>query len=609
MNGGAWQQATTKTVNLSDRVNLAAFEISGGTWSWTGPNNFVASTREIDAVPLPLPSNVYTLTYTNTSGATSTQAFTISVNSTPIAPAIQVNGGAWQQGTTKAVNLSDRVNLAAYEISGGSWSWNGPNSFTASTREIDAVPLPLPSNLYTLTYTNTSGVTSTQAFTVTVNSTPIVPYIRVNGVIWQQTASAAVSVGTSISLAGGEISGGSWSWNGTGGFTSASREIDDVPLATGINTYMATYTNTSGVASTQVFTITVNPPVTLVSIEVSPASPNLWSGTTQQFMAIGNYSDGSSQILPSVTWNSGTEGVATLASDGTNYPTATAVTTGMSNISATVGSVSGSATLTVLPPPVTQQGVNGIAVDNGTNGNDTLFFQGVQQQLTTTLTNDYSGESIAINDIYNVGTSAYNGMNGLDTLLMTNAADAMFALTGSNLTLNSVENIAAGPGNDIVDLASNQVRLGNLTITGSSGDDILWANAGNDLVQGNDGNDRINGGPGNDIVNGGNGDDVVDGGAGNDTVTGDAGNDTLVYTWSENIGNIDVYDGGLDSDTLVLQLTQAQANVAAADIAAAQAFIAAHSDTTSSTGPSFTFTKFGLTFSNIETLSVVITGP
>ena len=51
-------------------------------------------------VRFPSPSNVYTATYTNTSGAASTRAFTITVNSTPIVPYLQVNGGAWQQIST-----------------------------------------------------------------------------------------------------------------------------------------------------------------------------------------------------------------------------------------------------------------------------------------------------------------------------------------------------------------------------------------------------------------------------------------------------------------------------------------------------------------------------
>ena len=78
------------------------------------------------------------------------------------------------------------------------------------------------------------------------------------------------------------------------------------------------------------------------------------------------------------------------------------------------------------------------------------------------------------------------------------------------------------------------------------------------------------------MIHGGNNDDIVDGGAGDDMVYGDAGNDTLVYTLSENIGATDLYDGGTGTDYLAPHLTQAQANMAAADIAAAQAFITAH---------------------------------
>ncbi|HEX3572709.1 MAG TPA: Ig-like domain-containing protein, partial [Acidobacteriaceae bacterium] len=610
VNGGAWQQVSSVAVNVGDTVNLAPLNINGGSWSWTGPGGFTSTARQINRVSLTSASNVYTVTYTNTSGATSSQAFTVTVNPTAVVPYLEVNRGAWQQASSTAANVGDKVNLAGQNISGGTWIWTGPNGFTSTSREIDAVPLTTATNTYTLTYTNTDGVASSpQTFLITINPTPIVPYIRVNGGAWQQAAGATVLTTDTVNLAGLQQTGGTWSWTGPNSFSSTSREIDAVPLMSGTNTYTATYTNIDGVNSTQGFTITANPPPTLVSIEVSPSAPNLWSGTTEKFMAIGNFSDGSSHILPSPAWSSGTPGVATVATDGTSYSTATAVTTGTSTISATVGAVSSSAALTVLPPPVTQQGVDGVPVDNGTTGNDTLFLQGTVQQLNTTLTNDYSGESVAINDTYNLNTSAYNGMSGTDTLLMSNVNDAIFALTGSNMTLNSVENIAAGPGNDIVDLASNQVLLGNLTITGSNGDDLLWGNAGNDVIQGNDGNDRINGGPGNDNISGGNGDDIVDGGAGNDTVTGDAGNDTLIYTWSENVGATDVYDGGLDTDTLVLRLTQAQANAAAADIAAAQAFIAAHSDPTSGTGPSFTFSTFGLTFSNIEALSVVITGP
>jgi hypothetical protein len=53
-------------------------------------------------------------------------------------------------------------------------------------------------------------------------------------------------------------SGGSWSWSGPNGYSSTSRQIDDIPLKTGSNQYTATYTNSSGCKSTETFTITVD---------------------------------------------------------------------------------------------------------------------------------------------------------------------------------------------------------------------------------------------------------------------------------------------------------------------------------------------------------------
>jgi hypothetical protein len=259
VNGGAWQQVTSIAVNVGDTVNLAPQNLSDGTYSWTGPNGFTASTRAINGVPMPSSANVYTLTYTNSGGGISTQAFTITVNPTAIVPYLQVNGGAWQQASSVTVNLSDTVNLGPQPQTGGSWSWTGPNSFTSTARVINAVAVTSPSNVYTATYTNTSGVTSTQTFTITVNSTAIVPYLQVNAGAWQQASSVAVNVGDTVNLGPQPSSGGTWSWTGPNGFTSTSRTLNAVALTSPSNVYTATYTNAGGVTSTQTFTITVNP--------------------------------------------------------------------------------------------------------------------------------------------------------------------------------------------------------------------------------------------------------------------------------------------------------------------------------------------------------------
>ncbi len=92
-------------------------------------------------------------------------------------------------------------------------------------------------------------------------------------------------------------------------------------------------------------TLTVLPP-TLVSIAVTPASPSVAAGLTQQFTATGTYTDGSTQNLTTqVTWASTNAAAATI---GATTGLATTVAVGTTTISATLGARSGSTTLTVL---------------------------------------------------------------------------------------------------------------------------------------------------------------------------------------------------------------------------------------------------------------------
>jgi len=89
--------------------------------------------------------------------------------------------------------------------------------------------------------------------------------------------------------------------------------------------------------------IVINPP-TLLSIRVTPTNPTIPFGTTEQFTATGIYSDNSTQnITTSVTWSSSATSIATIASSGN----VTAVAAGTTTITATSGSIKGSAILTV----------------------------------------------------------------------------------------------------------------------------------------------------------------------------------------------------------------------------------------------------------------------
>jgi hypothetical protein len=113
-------------------------------------------------------------------------------------------------------------------------------------------------------------------------------------------------------------------------------------VATGTSKISASFI---GISGTTVLTVTAP---ALVSIAVTPASSSLAKGGTLQFTATGTFSDQSTEDLTSlVTWASATTSVATISSGGL----ATAVATGTSKISATLGTVSGSTVLTVTAAP------------------------------------------------------------------------------------------------------------------------------------------------------------------------------------------------------------------------------------------------------------------
>src|SRR5439155_219087 len=107
---------------------------------------------------------------------------------------------------------------------------------------------------------------------------------------------------------------------------------------------------------------------------LSPAAASVPVNTTQQFTATGNYSDGSSRDLTAlVTWGSSSTAVATVDANGL----VTAVAAGSTNISATLGSISNSTSLTVTAPTISSISVTPVGLTLGI---------GINQQYTATAT-------------------------------------------------------------------------------------------------------------------------------------------------------------------------------------------------------------------------------
>ena len=106
-------------------------------------------------------------------------------------------------------------------------------------------------------------------------------------------------------------------------------------------TISATYGSITGSTS---FTVL---PAALVSIALNPSNSSVALGTTVPLTPVGTFTDGSTQTLSPVLWNSDDPTVAFVAVNGTGLVSGNAI--GSANISATSGSITGSTSVTVTP--------------------------------------------------------------------------------------------------------------------------------------------------------------------------------------------------------------------------------------------------------------------
>src|SRR6478736_4168426 len=181
------------------------------------------------------------------------------------------------------------------------------------------------------------GITGSTTLTVTaptissISITPVDLTLAI-GINQQFTATATYSDGSSQDLA----SGVTWSSS-----SSSVVSINGSGVATTAGAGQTTITATVGSLSDTTTLTAVS--AHLISIDVEPKAVSIAVGTTLQFSAVGTFDDGSTQLLPSVTWTSSVPGTATVGASGL----ATSVGTGSATISAISGSVTGTASLSV----------------------------------------------------------------------------------------------------------------------------------------------------------------------------------------------------------------------------------------------------------------------
>src|SRR5471030_2131488 len=260
-------------------------------------------------------------------------AVLLSIALTPVAPSIAIGAtqqfivnGSYSDGSSRNVGA-----LASYVSATPAVATIGAATGLASG--VSAGSTLVTASLGTLSASAT--LTVTPATLISLAITPAHPALLVGGT-QQLTVVATYSDGSTVDV------------TRSSSYTSASSSMVGVGASTGLSTGVAAGSSvvSASFGGQSVSTTVTVSAVTLVSLAVTPANASVAVGATQQFIATGTYSDGSSTNLSgSVAWTSGTVGVATIVPGGL----ASAVAAGSSTITATSGAASAQAVLTVTP--------------------------------------------------------------------------------------------------------------------------------------------------------------------------------------------------------------------------------------------------------------------
>lgn len=238
---------------VGQTLNLSATAIAGATYAWTGPNGFSSSLSN------PTKSNIqiadtgtYSVTMT-VSGCGTIGPYTayVSVNPVPAQPTVSNNG---------PLCVGDNLNLTASNVAGASYSWIGPNGFSANQQNPSRPNVITAfAGSYTVTVSANGCSAAPVSTTVAINNIPASPTAGSNG---------PLCAGQTLSLTATTVTGATYAWSGPNSFTSSSQNPTRTSVSTidaGTYSVVATVNGCSSPAATVSVAITTSTPTPTAS--------------------------------------------------------------------------------------------------------------------------------------------------------------------------------------------------------------------------------------------------------------------------------------------------------------------------------------------------------
>jgi hypothetical protein len=150
----------TQKVNWKDLVTMLRFDpVESGASSGTVSIDWIKITSDQSITVSPQASTTYSVTTTDKNTCTSTANIAVTVNALPtISPTIQINGGAPVSVYDTTIVAGQSLVLSPLPTVATGWTWTGPNSYSASTRQISFPSIAYnQAGTYSATYSDANG--------------------------------------------------------------------------------------------------------------------------------------------------------------------------------------------------------------------------------------------------------------------------------------------------------------------------------------------------------------------------------------------------------------------------------------------------------------------
>jgi hypothetical protein len=222
-------------------------------YSWSGPNNFTSSGAQLLIQNLKaIDAGSYQLSAIDSGCSAASLTCSLFVKPTPANPVIT---------GPDAVCAGDRIDLSTPTISGATYTWTGPNSFSSSLRTPSILNSTVANSGSYVVHASVNGCKSAEEIkTIVVNVKPISPVLTNNNPVCE---------GDNVTISTPFVNKATYSWVGPNAFVSSSQniELDSIQL-----NQAGQYTCVVSLAN-----CVSDPTTTILQVNPAPKAPSISS--------------------------------------------------------------------------------------------------------------------------------------------------------------------------------------------------------------------------------------------------------------------------------------------------------------------------------------------